>query len=217
MKINRVIYNVPTRKRILALTFNMAYGHRVPVQLLSLLKARGVKKATFFVTGEWVQLNPGIAKRIQQMGFDIASHGHRHEDYTSHSNAWIERDVKAAKRAIVNATGAKTNMIRTPSGDLDSRVIKKLLSMKQTIVHWDTDSLDWKYKNVKKIVQRVLPNIHPGAIVLLHGCDPWPQTLKALPIILDGIKKKGYTLVTVNELLSGIRPKANRKKSFNAR
>ncbi|MCP1311854.1 polysaccharide deacetylase family protein [Paenibacillus tyrfis] len=211
MEINRVIYNVPTRKRILALTFNIAFGYLVPVQLLSLLRRKGVKKATFFLTGEWVRLNPGIAKRIQRMGYEIASHGHRHEDYTTHSNVWIEREVKAAKRAIFNATGIKTNMIRTPSGDLDSRVIKKLLSMKQTIVHWDTDSLDWKYKNVKKIVQRVIPHIHPGAIVLLHGCDPWTQTLKALPIILKGIKKKGYALVTVNELLSNLRPKANRK------
>ncbi|WP_158301608.1 polysaccharide deacetylase family protein [Paenibacillus mesophilus] len=216
MDVNRVIYNVPTRKRILALTFNMAFGNRVPVQLLSLLKKKGVTKATFFLTGEWAQRNPGIAKRIRKMGYEIASHGHRHEDYTTHSNVWIERDVKAAQRAILKATGIKTNMIRTPSGDLDSRVIRKLLRMKQTIVHWDTDSLDWKYKNVNKIVRRVIPHLHPGAILLLHGCDPWPQTLKALPIILDGIKKKGYTLVTVNELLSRIRPKAGRKSSGNA-
>lgn len=211
IEISRVIFNLPTHKRILALTFNMAFGNLVPVRLLSLLKKKGLKKATFFLTGEWAQRNPGIAKRIQKMGYEIASHGHRHEDYTTHSNVWIEREVKAAKQAILKATGIKTNTIRTPSGDLNSRVIKKLLSLKQTIVHWDTDSLDWKYKSVKKIVRRVIPNIHPGAIVLLHGCDPWPQTLKALPIILDGIKKKGYTLVTVNELLSNIRPRVKRE------
>lgn len=211
MEIDRVIYNVPTRRRILSLTFDIAHGNHVPVQLLSLLKKKGVKKATFFLTGKWVQRNPGIAKRIQKMGYEIASHGHRHENYTAHSNVWIEREVKAAKRAILGATGIKTNMIRTPSGDLDSRVIKKLLSMKQTIVHWDTDSLDWKYTSVKKIVRRVIPHIHPGAIVLLHGCDPWTQTLKALPSILDGIKKKSYTLVTVSELLSNSSPKTNRK------
>lgn len=216
MEIDRVIYNVPTRQRMLALTFDIAHGNHVPVQLLSLMKKKGVKKATFFLTGKWVQRNPDIAKQIQKMGYEIASHGHRHEDYTSHSNAWIEREVKAAKRAIFGATGIKTNMIRTPSGDLDSRVIRKLLSLKQMIVQWDTDSLDWKFTNVKKIVRRVIPHIHPGAIVLLHGCDPWTQTLKALPIILDGIKKKGYTLVTVSELLSNSRPKAERKKSFNA-
>lgn len=216
MEIDRVIYNVQTSRRILTLTFDIAYGNYVPVQLLSLLKKKGVKKVTFFLTGKWVQRNPGTAKLIQKMGYEIASHGHRHEDYTAHSNVWIEREVKAAKRAILGVTGIKTNMIRTPSGDLNSRVIKKLLSMKQTIIQWDTDSLDWKYTNVKKIVRRVIPHIHPGAIVLLHGCDPWTQTLKALPIILDGIKKKGYTLVTVSELLSNSRPKANRKKSFNA-
>lgn len=196
-----VIEKVDTRKRIVALTFNIANGNHVPNQMLSLLRSFGISQATFFLTGMWVKTHPDIALRIRRFGYEIASHGHRHQNYTQHSNKWIEREVKAARREIHKATGVWTQMIRTPSGDLDARVIQKLISMKQTIVHWDTDSLDWKYKQVGKIVSRVVTKVHPGAIILLHACDPWTQSLKALPAILNGLKKKGYKFVTVSQML----------------
>lgn len=94
-------------------------------------------------------------------------------------------------------------MIRTPSGDLNERVIRKLKKMDQTIVHWDTDSLDWKLKQTKSIVKRVVPHARPGSIILLHACDPWTQSLKATPLILEGLRKRGFSFVTVSQLLSG--------------
>lgn len=201
MYLNHVIHHVPTNKRNIALTFNIANGSHVPLKMLTLLSKLGVTKATFFLTGTWVELHPRITKRIQRMGYEIASHGHRHENYTSHSNAWIERDVNAARKSIYHTTGVKSNMIRTPSGDMNVRVIKKLLKMNQTIVHWNIDSLDWKLANVTDMVRRVIPKAHPGAIVLLHACDPWTQSLKAVPPIVDGLRRKGYRFVTISELL----------------
>jgi peptidoglycan/xylan/chitin deacetylase (PgdA/CDA1 family) len=170
--------------------------------MLFLLRKLRVTKATFFLTGKWTQLHPHIAKRIHRMGYEIASHGHQHDNYSSHTNTWIEQDVYTSRKSIYNATGVMTNVIRTPSGDLNNRVIKKLLKMNQTIVHWSIDSLDWKLTNVFDIVRRVNSKAHPGGIVLLHACDLWPQSLKAVPLIIEGLRKKGYRFVTIRELLT---------------
>lgn len=196
-----VIYEVPTSHKVAALTFDVAFGKQVPLAMLRLLNDLKVKKATFFLSGTWVNQYPAIARRIHRQGFELASHGYLHRDYSRHSNIWIDRQVKKAKRAIYRATGVRTNMIRTPSGDLNPRVIQKLRSMGQTIIQWDTDSLDWTMPGVGKIVKRVLRRVHPGDIVLLHACDTWTQTLKALPVIVDALRKRGYRLLTVTELL----------------
>ncbi|MBP1989180.1 polysaccharide deacetylase family protein [Paenibacillus eucommiae] len=205
-----VIEKINTRKRVVALTFNIANGSRVPIRMLSLLRQLGITQATFFLTGMWVRAHPAIARRIRRMGYEIASHGHQHQNYTEHSNKWIEKEVYAARKAIHKATGVWTQMLRTPSGDLDARVVRKLLRLKQTIVHWDTDSLDWKYKHIPTIVSRVVPKAHPGAIILLHACDPWTQSLTALPLIVNGLKHKGYNFVTVSQLLTEAEPGLSR-------
>lgn len=215
MYTNRVIQHVPTNQKKIALTINIAHGSQVPMKMLFLLRRLGVTKATFFVTGKWAELNPRITKKIQRMGYEIASHGYRHDNYTSHSNAWIKQDVHSARKAIYHITGVRTNMIRTPSGDIDDRVIKQLLKMNQTIVHWDIDSLDWKLTRTADIVRRVIPHAHPGGIVLLHACDPWMQSLKAVPLIVNGLRKKGYHFVTISELLEKRKRKSsNRRQRF---
>ncbi|MFF2479670.1 polysaccharide deacetylase family protein [Paenibacillus sp. NPDC058071] len=197
-----IIEQVSTKKKRLAITINIATGSHVPNAMLDLLRKHGVREATFFLTGMWVKANPGIARRIKKMGFEIASHGHQHKNYTTKTNAWIEKDILTAQKYIYRATGVKPRMIRTPSGDIDMRVARKLQSLKQTIVHWDTDSLDWKLQDINHIVRRVVPCARPGSIVLLHACDPWTQSLKAVPLILSGLKKRGFKFVSVSQLLS---------------
>ncbi|BBI35881.1 polysaccharide deacetylase family protein [Cohnella abietis] len=200
---NQVVSRIPTNRKIIALTFDIANGNKVPVRMLSLLKRKGVKSATFFVTGIWVRSYPRIARLIVQHGYEIASHGNRHQDYRKHSNIWIAKEVKVARKSINQATGIMTNMIRTPGGEMNARVIQKLQSMNQTIVHWDVDSLDWKLTDVKEIVDRVVPHARKGSNVLLHASDPWTQSLKAVPLIIKGLSQKGYRFVTVSDLLRG--------------
>ena len=85
---------------------------------------------------------------------------------------------------------------------MNARVVHKLQSMNQIIVHWDVDSFDWKQTDVNQIVDRVLKRSRAGSIVLLHACDPWTQSLKALPRIIEQLRQKGYRFVTVTELLA---------------
>ncbi|MGD8188507.1 polysaccharide deacetylase family protein [Brevibacillus ginsengisoli] len=214
MSTGRILQRVSTNQKVIALTFDIAYGHQVPPRMLSVLRRIGVRKATFFITGIWAGLNPGLAKRIRQNGYEIASHGHQHKDYRKHTDSWIEKEVKTAKRIIRQTTGVNTNMFRPPGGDMNQRVVHKLKSMNQTIVHWDVDSLDWKQTDINKIVERVVPRTRTGSIILLHACDPWFQSLKAVAIIVRKLRQKGYRFVTVTELL---REQKRRRKSGSSR
>ncbi|GMK41457.1 deacetylase [Paenibacillus sp. CCS19] len=201
MASRQVLYRVDTKKKAVALTFDIANGHRVPLRMLSLLQKRGIHKATFFITGIWAEMHPRIARKIREKGFEIGSHGYRHKDYRKQNNAWIEHEVKKAGKAIYQATNIRTKLFRPPGGDMNPRVVRKLRALKQLIVHWDVDSLDWRITDVSKILRRVVRHARGGSILLLHACDPWFQSLAALPVIIKELRKKGFRFVTISELM----------------
>jgi polysaccharide deacetylase family sporulation protein PdaB len=197
------IYKVQTDKKILALTFDISWGEKAPGPILDILEKKGVKKATFFLSGPWTTTHPEIAKRIKAMGFEIGNHGHKHDDFPKYPNSWITEQVTKSEQAIYDTTGYKTKLIRTPNGAFDKRVIDHLNSMGYTVVQWHTDSLDWKRPGSDKIAKRVLERAIPGDIVLMHASDSALQTIDALPHIIDGLRQKGFEFATVSELIAG--------------
>ena len=61
------------------------------------------------------------------------------------------------------------------------------------------DSLDWKLRNTNRVVKRVLKDVEDGDIILIH--DIFPTSVEAALEIVDTLTKRGYTFVTVDELL----------------
>ncbi|ADG04968.1 polysaccharide deacetylase family sporulation protein PdaB [Kyrpidia tusciae] len=202
------IYKVDTNRKIVALTFDISWGDQMAPKVLDVLKNKGVTKATFFLSGPWTLQKSAIAKRIRDMGYEIGSHGYKHDNFTEHSNDWIRSQVTKAEQAIYDVTGVKTRLIRTPNGDFDKRVLRTLHDMGYTVIQWHTDSLDWKNPGVGAIAQRVLTRAVPGDIILLHASDTCKQTDRALPAIIDGLRQKGFEFVTVSELLQDASPKS---------
>jgi polysaccharide deacetylase family sporulation protein PdaB len=195
------VYYVDTRKKCVALTFDIGWGSKVLTPVLNTLSANEVKKATFFLSSTWVVEHPGLAQKIKTMGYEIGSHGQRHENYTEHSNKWITREVLSAGAAIRKVTGVKCRLIRTPNGDMDNRVIQLLGSLGYRTIHWRIDSLDWTNPGVRAIIRNSTLSTKSGDILLLHASDSARQTAKALPIIIHKLRKKGFAFVTVSELI----------------
>jgi peptidoglycan/xylan/chitin deacetylase (PgdA/CDA1 family) len=80
------IYSVPTEKKMVALTFDISWGDKRMEPILDVLKQKNVKDATFFLSSPWAQTHPDIVKRIVQDGFEIGSHGHKHDNYSTYSD-----------------------------------------------------------------------------------------------------------------------------------
>jgi polysaccharide deacetylase family sporulation protein PdaB len=196
------IYKVNTDKKIVALTFDISWGNKVPEPVLDVLEKEGVKKATFFLSGPWTLRHPEIAKRIRRMGYEIGSHGNLHKDFSNYPDSWIREQVRIAEKSIYQVTGVHTRLIRTPNGDFNPRVLRCLNSMGYTVIQWNTDSLDWKNPGTQAIINRVLNRTVPGDIILMHASDSSKQIVDALPQIIRGLRAKGYEFVTVSELLA---------------
>ena len=198
----KAIYKVETDKKLVALTFDISWGNKIPEPVLKILKDKQVTKATFFLSGPWTVRHPEIAKQIKNMGFEIGNHGNLHKDFSNYPDAWIRQQVGLSEKAIKQVTNVKTTLIRTPNGDFNPRVIQCLSSMGYTVIQWNTDSLDWKNPGVSAITNRVLNRAVPGDIILMHASDSSKQIPQALPQIIDGLRAKGYQFVTVSELLA---------------
>ena len=70
------------------------------------------------------------------------------------------------------------------------------------MVLWTVDTDDYLQPGVSAIVHRVLAGARPGAIILMHdGGGDRTQTIAALPLIVRALRKRGYDLVTVPQLI----------------
>ncbi len=198
--LSQPIYKVKTKDKIAALTFDISWGTEVPGPVLDILKEHNIK-STFFLSGPWAKKYPEYPKRLVADGHEIASHGNQHINLDQESEATIKAEINTAQQSIEEITGKAPHFIRTPNGAWNDKVIDIANELNYQIIQWSVDSLDWRKPGVDAIVSRVLDNIHPGAIILMHASDTCLQTPEALPKVLEGLQEKGYTLVTVSELL----------------
>ena len=185
------IYSVPTEKKIVALTFDISWGDKRAEPILNVLKEKSVTRATFFLSSPWVQSHPDIVKKIVDAGFEVGSHGHKHDFYTKLSDEEIRSQIRTSESIIAAATGKRPTLIRLPNGDFDKRVLQIAEELQYKVIQWDTDSLDWMNIGTEKIINRVVTKAHPGDIILMHASDSSKQTHEALPVIIDQLRAKG--------------------------
>jgi len=196
------IYSVPTDKKIVALTFDISWGDKRAEPILNVLKEKNVTQATFFLSSPWSQSHPDIVKKIVDAGFEIGSHGHKHDNYSKLSDEEIRKQITTAHGILSNMIGKQPNLIRMPNGDFDKRVLRIAEELQYKVIQWDTDSLDWMNIGTDKIINRVLQRAHPGDIILMHASDSVKQTHEALPVIIDQLRAKGYEFATVSDLIA---------------
>ncbi|MDO7908312.1 polysaccharide deacetylase family sporulation protein PdaB [Paenibacillus sp. JX-17] len=196
------VYSVPTDKKVIALTFDISWGDKRAEPILKVLEDNKVEKATFFLSSPWSKTHPELVSTMKERGYEIGSHGYKHENYSTLTDEDIRKQINTADVMLSEQLGQKPKLIRLPNGDFDKRVLQTAANLGYTVVQWDTDSLDWKNPGAQKIADRVISKAHPGDIVLLHASDSSQQTHEALPVIIDQLRKQGYTFVTVSELIN---------------
>lgn len=193
------IYRVERDESLVALTFNGAWGPDYASEILDLLAGAGIR-ATFFVLNAWLEQNPDVAARVVEEGHEIAMHSASHADFTRISEEQIRSEVRANCLAIVAATGTVPRLFRPPSGAWDERTVPVVTrELGFPVIQWSVDSIDWERPGAEMIVRRVVSGLEPGAIALFH--TNVPETVEALPVILERCRLLGLTPVTVSELL----------------
>lgn len=189
-----------SKEKCVALTFDDGPGSKTP-ELLDILAKEKVP-ATFMLVGRAVKTYPDIVAREVKEGHVLANHTWSHPQLTKISDSKINKEISSTLEAIRKAVpNAEVNLTRPPYGAFNSRVTAALKSLKQSVILWDVDTLDWKNRNPQSVLEQVKKQTKAGSIILMH--DIHPTTIQAVPDIIKYLRSQGYTLVTVPELYGG--------------
>lgn len=192
------VYCVQQDEKIVALSFDAAWGNEDTQTLIDILDQYGVN-TTFFVVGDWVDKYPESVRALAEAGNEVMNHSSSHAHFSALSTDEIIADITACNDKIEAITGARPTLFRCPYGEYDDHVINAVKSLNMTAVQWDVDSLDWKGIPAGQITRRVLDRVQPGSIVLFHNAAEY--TPEALPAILDALINEGYRIVPISQIL----------------
>lgn len=192
-----------------ALTFDAEHPdrpHRPGVQegILDVLRDRSVR-ATFFLQGRWVEAFPDTARRVAREGHLVGSHSFYHARMPLLSDAGMATDIRDAEDAIRDIAGVDPRpWFRCPflAGADDPRVLGILDGLGYREVPSDIVLDDWEPARTGEAIAAdaiaAVAAAADGAIVLFHTWPP--QTLEALPAIVDALRASGAEFVTVAQL-----------------
>jgi peptidoglycan/xylan/chitin deacetylase (PgdA/CDA1 family) len=193
-----------TTGNVVALTFDAGANADGVASILATLE-RTCTPTTFFLTGRWVEQFQDQARRIA-VRHPIGNHSDSHPHLPTLSDAAVRDQVTRAERRIQGATRyAPRPMFRFPFGESDARTLGIVNGLRDGSIRWTVDTLGWRGtsggQSVQTVVNRVLANLRPGEIVLMHvGSHPTDgSTLDAdaVPTIIAELKRRGYGFVTI--------------------
>jgi peptidoglycan/xylan/chitin deacetylase (PgdA/CDA1 family) len=172
-------------------------------QILDVLKAERVK-ATFFLCGENALRYPELVKRIRDEGHEIGNHTWSHPYLHLKSRARISEEIDRTQDALEKIAGVRPRLFRPPFGVRWFSLWPLLDARGLTMVMWTVRGIDAS-GDADGIARTILGGLRPGAIALLHdGFETRPAseidraaTVRALPIIIRGIRAAGYAIVSL--------------------
>ncbi len=192
------IYSVEKQDKVIAISFDAAWGNEDTQDLIDILAQYNVK-TTFFVVGGWVDKYPESVKALSDAGHEIMNHSNTHPHMTQISVDKMKDEIKKCDDKIKAIIGKTPYLFRPPYGDYNDKVIQVAREMGHYTIQWDVDSLDWKELGVDAITTRVSKRVENGSIVLFHNAAKY--TPAALPAILKTLQKEGYKIVPISELI----------------
>jgi peptidoglycan/xylan/chitin deacetylase (PgdA/CDA1 family) len=197
------VARVETSRKVVALTFDDGPGDLYVTELIAELK-RFRARGTFFIIGAAAAEHPYALSSLVASGQEIGNHSFTHSRLVAVRTANIEDEVDSTDAIIRGAGFMDPITFRPPYA-------KKLLSLPWVLWREDRTTVMWDLEpdslpiagDPAAMTQYVLDNVRPGSIVLMH---PWSAgnaaTREALPMILTGLRERGYRFVTVSELLA---------------
>lgn len=183
-----------------ALTFDDGPQNPYTGQILDIL-ARYSIKATFFLTGEKVEQNPDIVRRIISDSHEVGNHSYSHKSMRCRSLKWFTSEIERTDELLLQAGASQPISFRPPYGRTSFKLISLLKKKKKKMILWDIGPKDFKYVHAYEIVGKVLKKLKPGSIIVLHdGGGDRSVTVEAVNILVKDIREMGYKFVTISEL-----------------
>lgn len=199
-----LISHTSTPDSVVALTFDDGPEPVYTEEILNILNQEGIK-ASFFVIGKEVAKHMNEARMIVRNGNELANHSWSHKRMVLKSPEFIKREIMRTDQAIRKAGYQGEIYVRPPYGKKLFLLPWYLSSHQRKTIMWDSEPESYPdiAGNARKISGYVLSTVHPGSIILLHAMyKSRAETRKALPVIIEGLRERGYRFVTVHQLVT---------------
>lgn len=215
------IYPTPTPPAVLissgdwtlpyvALTFDICQDPIYPagfdVAIVDVLQRYEVP-ATFFMGGDWMRTHPNETILLAgNPGFELGNHSWSHPDFTQLSEDEIGQEIEKTEDMLFQLTGRHSRLFRLPSGLYNESTLQAIARHGLYTIQWDsvTGDPDPSF-DAATILAEVQRTVKDGSIIIMHGNGRGWHTAEALPLIIDYLHGRGFTLVTVSQLI-GLEP-----------
>ena len=186
---------VDPEKKLIAFSFDDRPYRKNTEKILKALDKNNAR-ATFFMLGQNAKYYPDLVKKVEESGNEIAGHSWNHPLLTKLGKKGVKKQMSQMNEAIASVTGSDVGLLRPPYGSIN-RTVKN--TVKDPLILWSIDTLDWKTLNADKTAAAILKQAKDGDIILMH--DIHAPTAEAVKKVLPKLEKKGFQVCTVSELL----------------
>lgn len=186
-------------KKYVYLTFDGGYEAGYTEKILDALKENDVK-ATFFITGHYLNTAGDIVQRMVNEGHVVGNHTVNHHSMPDLSEEEIKEEVVKLQTAVYEKTGYEMRYIRPPKGEYSERTLAITNNLGYTTVMWSLAYDDWdeaKQGRTEYGKEKILANIHPGAVILLHSTSK--DNSEILSEVIKKVKEMGYEFKSIDQ------------------
>ena len=164
--------------------------------------------ATFFLGGEWIRDHEANARELANNPlFQLGNHSWSHADFSKISAEQMAQEIGLAQDMLSKLTGRQNNLFRLPYGFYNDEALKMLGDDGLYTIQWEAVSGDPDPNiDAAAMIPWVLQQVQSGSIIIMHANGRGWHTAEALPEIIKTLRERGYTLVTISELLNIPRP-----------
>ncbi|MDB5149721.1 MAG: polysaccharide deacetylase family protein [Mucilaginibacter sp.] len=195
-----VICSVKTNKKVVAISFDDGPHAVNTPQILQMLKDDEAK-ATFFCIGSQIAGNKSILRQAYDEGHLIGNHSFSHHFWFDMlSSEKMLADMQMMNEAMNGVIDKTPKLFRPPYGVTNPNLKKAIINGNYIPVGWSVRSMDTVIKNEKKLLNKVINKVRPGAVFLFH--DTSKATVAMLPAFLKYVKANGYEIKRLDEMLN---------------
>lgn len=186
-------------KKYVYLTFDGGYEAGYTEKILDVLKENEVN-ATFFITGHYLNTAGEIVQRMVDEGHIVGNHTVNHYSMPDLSDEEIKEEVVKLQTAVFEKTGYEMKYIRPPKGEYSERTLAITNNLGYTTVMWSMAYDDWdqdKQGRTEYGKEKILSNIHPGCVILLHSTSK--DNSEILDEVIKKVKEMGYEFKSIEQ------------------
>ena len=196
------IYRGHEKSPYVGLLINVAWGGEELIEMLDILDEHQIQASIFF-EGKYADKNHDLVREAFNRGHIVGNHSYSHPaNWLTLSYDGFAEEIIRTNEILAAVIGEPIIFFAPPGGAFNDNTVQAAYDQGMYTILWSADSIDWRGEPANVLVNRVLSRITPGGLILTH---PKPETVIALPQIIEQIRAQGLEFRRIDEIVEGSR------------